>query len=83
MNGIEIIGSPHYPFKVKPANLFAPSCILVDIPKTIYAGYDYSFLIQGRDKYHNNIKDLLTDAVGTSYSIVYSLISDPAVILDA
>jgi hypothetical protein len=79
VNGVDIIGSPHYPFKIKPANIFAPSCVPVDIPSKMYAGYSYSFLIQGRDEYHNNIRDLLADAVGTNYSIVYSLISDSSV----
>ena len=49
----------------------------------MYAGYDYSFLIQGRDKYHNNIGDVLVNAVGNNYSIVYSLSSDTSVTVDA
>ena len=83
INGVNIKGSPHLPFKVKPANLDAPSCVPVKIPETMYAGYDYSFLIQGRDKYHNNIGDVLVIAVGKNYSIVYSLSSDTSVTVDA
>jgi len=49
----------------------------------MYAGYDYSFLIQGRDEYHNNIANNLANAVGTDYKIFYSLISDSTVSVDA
>ena len=45
VNGRDIKGSPHFPFKVKPTRLYAPSCVPVDIVETMYAGYDYSFLI--------------------------------------
>ena len=31
VNGIHIKGSPHSFFKVKPASLYAPSCVPVDI----------------------------------------------------
>ena len=49
----------------------------------MYAGYDYSFFIQGRDEYHNNIVDLVENAVGGDYSILYTLISDIKVTFDA
>ena len=49
----------------------------------MYAGYGYSFLIQGRDEYHNNIADYLAYAVGTNYNIVYSLVTDSKVSVDA
>ena len=55
----------------------------MDISETIYAGYEYSFKIQGRDEYHNNISDYLADAVGNNYSIIYSLVSDSTVSVDA
>ena len=48
----------------------------MDITETMYAGYDYSFLIQGRDEYHNNIADLFEVAVGAENSITYTLLSD-------
>ena len=83
VNGAHIKGSPHYPLKVKPTSLHAPSCVAVEIPDTMYSGFDYSFLIQGRDMYHNNIVDLISDAVGTDYSIVYTLISDSTVKVNA
>jgi len=76
VNGIDIIGSPHFPFRVKPTSLHAPSCVPVDITATMYAGYDYAFLIQGRDEFHNNIADNFENAVGTDYSVIYTLISD-------
>ena len=79
VNGFDIIGSPHSPFKVKPSILFAPSCVPVDIPVTMHAGYDYSFLIQGRDNYHNNIADLFVNAVGANYNIFYTLVSDSSI----
>jgi len=79
VNGSHIKGSPHSFFKVKPTNLYAPSCVPVDITETMYAGYEYKFLIQGRDQYHNNIADLFADAVGTDFSIAYTLVSDSKV----
>ena len=83
VNGIHIKGSPHSFFSVKPTSLYAPSCVSVDITETMYAGYDYSFLIQGRDEYHNNISDLFQNTVGTDNSIVYTLIADSKVTVDA
>ena len=55
----------------------------MDITETMYAGYDYSFLIQGRDEYHNNIVDLFEVAVGADNSIAYTLLSDRKVTVDA
>ena len=43
VNGFHIKNSPHSAFKVKPASLYAPSCVPVGIAETMYAGYDYSF----------------------------------------
>jgi hypothetical protein len=83
VDGTDIEESPHSPFEVEPSSLHAPFCVPVEIPKTMYAGFAYSFLIQGRDEYHNNIADVLADAVGIDYSIVYSLISDGTVTVEA
>ena len=47
------------------------------------AGFDYSFKIQGRDEYHNNIADRLLDAVGTDYSIEYTFIGQSKVKFNA
>ena len=47
------------------------------------AGYDYSFKIQGRDEYRNNIADRLVDAVGTDYSIEYTFNGKSKVTLNA
>ena len=71
------------PYNVKPASLYAPSCVPVGIPETMYAGYDYSFFIQGRDEYHNNIGVSLANAVGNNYRIVYNLFFDSTVSVDA
>ena len=79
----EIIESPFYHIEVKPTILHAPSCVAVGIPETMYAGYDYSFLIQGRDVYLNNIADYLETAVGVDNSIVFSPISGSALTVDA
>ena len=83
VNGRDIKGSPHFPFKVEQTRLYAPFCVPLDIVETMYAGYDYSFLIQGRDEYHNNIADSFVNAVGNNYSVVYSLVSDSTVNVDA
>lgn len=47
------------------------------------AGYDYSFLIQGRDSYDNNIVDRVGEAVGTDFSATYNLASDNTVSVEA
>ena len=83
IDGYHIKMSPYSPFKIKPASLYAPFCVPVDIPVMMHAGYDYSFLIQGRDIYYNNIADLIEDAVGADYSIVYTHISDSKVTVEA
>ena len=49
----------------------------------MYAGYDYKFLIQGRDMYHNNISNIFENAVGIDYSIMYTLLSNSKVTVDA
>ena len=83
VGGIHIKGSPHSYFKIKPASLHAPYCVPVDIVETMYAGYDYKFLIQGRDMYHNNISNIFENAVGIDYSISYTLLSNSKVTVDA
>ena len=83
MDGVQIIGSPHSLFEVKPTSLDATSCVPVDIPELMYAGYDYYFLIQSRDAYDNNLIDLFATAVGSDYSIVYTLDDDNSVTVEA
>lgn len=47
------------------------------------AGYEYSFLIQGRDIYDNNIIELAEDAVGTDFSAFYYLTADNLINVEA
>lgn len=55
VDGSNVINSPHLYLQVEPEALYAPYCEPVDIPTFMYAGYDYWFLIQGRDLYKNNL----------------------------
>jgi hypothetical protein len=72
VDGIHIVGSPISSFEVKPIVLDPTSCVLVDIPEVMIAGYDYLFWVQSRDEYENNKIDLFEDAVVTDYSVVYT-----------
>ena len=47
----------------------------------MYAGIPYSFKIQGRDQFHNNIKDLLDDTSQNSAYLTFN--EDDSVVLDA
>ena len=55
VDGDDVIGSPTEYLEIEPTTLYAPNCVTKDLPTEMYAGYDYSFLIQGRDQYHNNL----------------------------
>ena len=35
----------------------------------MYAGYDYSFIVQARDQYSNNIAKTISQAIGVNYSM--------------
>lgn len=76
VNSLHISQSPHSPLQVKPTYLYAPYCVPLGIPATMTAGTPYSFQIQGRDFYQNNIQDILSAAVGTDHSITYSLVAE-------
>lgn len=76
VNSIYIIDSPMSPLLVRPTYLYAPYCVTLGIPELMVAGTDYSFKIQGRDFYQNNIREVLTDAVGSDYSVTYSLLAE-------
>ena len=73
VDDVDVITSPFSYLEVEPYNLYAPSCVNQDIPTQMYAGYLYSFLVQGRDQYSNNIALTLSSAVGSSHSVVPSL----------
>ena len=64
-----------------PDAVHTPNCIPVDIPEVMYAGIPYSFKIQGRDQFHNNIKDLLDDTSQNSAYLTFN--EDDSVVLDA
>jgi hypothetical protein len=64
VNHRHIIGSPlPDQVKVRPALLYAPACIVYGLPLTMTAGSTYTFQIQTRDFYSNNIKILMAEAV--------------------
>lgn len=77
VNGVNVIGSPFSSLEVQPTSLHAPTCVAVDIPIVMYAGYSYSFLIQGRDQFANNLGTRLATATGGSYSTIYTNVDDP------
>ena len=77
VDGTNVVGSPYTSLEVHPTVLSAPECVADGIPTLIYAGFDYSFQVQGRDQYHNNLQTTLASAVGADYSIVPSLSTDP------
>ena len=56
VDGTDVISSPHVAeLSVQPTDLYPANCVLVEVPDSMVAGFDYSFLIQGRDIYYNNI----------------------------
>lgn len=59
---------------VAPTQIYGPNCVSLGIPASMVAGVEYTFEIQGRDFYENNIQDLLADAVGEDYQVTYHLI---------
>jgi hypothetical protein len=56
VNGQHVKSSPWSPVLVSPTDLYAPSCVPKGIPTTMFAGTQYTFLIQSRDFYSNNMK---------------------------
>ena len=73
VDSIDVTGSPFSYLEIKPTTLHAPSCVAKDVPIEIMAGFQYSFLIQGRDRFSNNLITNLSTAVGSSKSAVMSL----------
>ena len=45
----------------------------------MYAGFDYSYLVQGRDQFSNNIALVLSGAVGSNFGSVLSLTTNGGV----
>ena len=72
INGWHVLDSTFSPVYVAPTNLYAPSCVPLGIPTTMVAGTEYTFQIQSRDFYGNNMQLTLAEAVSTDYSVFYS-----------
>ena len=72
VDGADVINSPHSFLRIVPAELNSANCVAIDVPTIIYAGIPSQFQIQTRDAYHNNLSTLLTDEVGTDYSVTIS-----------
>ena len=68
VNSVDVQNSPLSFMRVVPSDLNVANCVPVDVPSLMYTGLPYSFLIQGRDSYDNNVLALLETAVGTDHS---------------
>lgn len=55
-----------------PSGLYAPTCVPVAIPTNMVAGTSYSFLIQSRDFFSNNMKLGLEAATKGEYEVIYT-----------
>lgn len=73
VNNQAVVVSPQELIDVKSDAIFAPNCVFDDQPAIVYAGLEYSFKIQGRDQYHNNIKDFLS-GVGDNAAFLTSVL---------
>lgn len=51
-----MLSSPWTSVSVAPTDLYAPNCVVKDIPTSMISGTEYSFQIQSRDFYSNNKK---------------------------
>lgn len=61
INDQHVVDSPWTPVLVLPTNLYAPSCVPLGVPSLIEAGSQYTFQIQTRDFYSNNLKSSQQD----------------------
>jgi len=55
VNTLDIKNSPFKTIEVSPTNVYGPTSIQKGIPAAMVAGTDYTFQVQGRDFYSNNI----------------------------
>ena len=62
VDGLNVIGSPYKYLEITPTAISAANCVPQNVPTTIYAGFEYSFLIQARDADHNNLVSKLAVA---------------------
>ena len=66
IDGVEVIKSASNILRVVPSSYSAENFALKAIPAYFYAGFEYQLLIQGRDIYKNNIKDMLGELIGAT-----------------
>jgi hypothetical protein len=72
INDIDISGSPYslstdY-FYIAPSDIYAPTCVINAYTPTQTSGVAFTFYVQGRDFYANNIKTLSAAAI-TDYKL--------------
>ena len=64
VNGGHVLASPLLNgLQVKPAEIYAPTCVVNGLSLLMVAGQTYTANIQARDFYSNNLKALLATAV--------------------
>lgn len=73
VNSIHVTGSPFDPLLISPSNLYGPACEPKGIPTTMVAGVAYSYQLQSRDFFQNNMKQTLGDLTAGNYLIRYNL----------
>ena len=71
VNEQNVAQSPWNPLMVAPSDIYAPSCVPLGIPTTMIAGTQYTFKIQSRDFYSNNMELNLANSLGSDYKITY------------
>lgn len=79
IDNTNVAGSPFSYLEVTPTSIHAPSCVAQSVPTQMMAGFSYSFKIQGRDQYSNNLLTNLASAVGSNKSAVMSLSTNSGV----
>ena len=83
VDGTEVIGSTFSSVDFQPTTLNAAKCEVLSVPSQIMAGFDYSFKIQGRDQYSNNLVKTLSAAIGSNKSSEMSLSTNSGVTYSA
>jgi hypothetical protein len=58
---------------VAPTTVYALNCVALSVPASIIAGTQYTFQIQGRDFYSNNLQEDLSDELSQKSKIVLFL----------
>ena len=55
VNNVHVIGSDFYQIDIIPDLIYGFNCVAINVPDKLQAGWDYSFEVQARDLYKNNI----------------------------